>query len=83
MGLSGIADYDHFNAISAAIASDPGVFETQAERDAFQTVMNHAIANNMDSAKKLAIVKGVGDAIKGGLTGGLSGAIFSILGSLA
>lgn len=83
MGFDDRPDYDHYNAISDAIAADPGVFKDQAERDAFLAVMNHAVENAKDAQEKLAIVQKVGDVIKGGLQGGLSGAIAAILGALA
>ena len=81
-GFGDVKDFSKFNAISDEIAANPGVFANDAERAAFETVMQHAYDNAADAQTKLKIVQTAVAAIKGGLTGGLSGALASILGSM-
>lgn len=81
-GFGDIRNFDSFNAISDEIAANPGVFANDAERAAFETVMQHAYDNAADAQTKLKIAQAAVAAIKGGLTGGLSGALASILGNL-
>lgn len=81
-GFGEVDNFDHMNSVSAEIDANPGVFASPAEREAFKLVVADAISNAEDAQKKLAIAGKAIEVIKGGLTGGISGAIASILGAL-